>query len=110
MARMFRVEAGVPIPAHDRRGTKYPFENLAIGESFFVPEDFGITSNALRSAVNQANTRWALEEPNRRFVSRRVSHSGRTGTRVWRVPLNYKLSRGIPNFEGMKHDENGGGG
>lgn len=96
MNKTFKVEAGVPMPQADRRHTKYPFEHLSIGESFFVPDDFGISANAVRQAVKEANGRLT----DRKFVSRRVERAGfRSGTRVWRVDLDYKLKgRGEPKF------------
>ncbi len=107
MSKMFKVEVGVPLPTNDRRSTKYPFETLSIGESFFVPDDFGISHNAVRQAVKEANNRY----PGHKFVSRRIDRPGaRSGTRVWRVEMTFKSrGRGTPTFtEGVGDGENGG--
>ena len=35
MATVYKVEKGVPCPG--RHGIKYPFREMAVGDSFFVP-------------------------------------------------------------------------
>lgn len=96
MTKMIKVESGVPMPTSGRRASKYPFDNLSVGESFFVPDDFGISHNAVRQAVKDANVRYGGD---REFVSRRVNRqSHRSGTRVWRVEPGYQAKglRGNP--------------
>ena len=72
------IESGVPIPPKSgiksRSYTMYPFAELEIGESFFVP--------GRKPGDISASTSWArLRYPDRGFVTRSVDG----GTRVWRT-------------------------
>ena len=75
---MFEVEKGLPVPKAVRapRPSKYPWEELAVGDSFLVPTDT-IKPGAVRNATWKANRTY----PDRRFVTREVDG----GTRVWRI-------------------------
>ena len=73
----FKIEKGVPLPDQSSRGGrrgKYPWAELEVGDSFFVP---GKTARQLGGA----NTGGRRAFPDRRFVSRTVEG----GTRIWRV-------------------------
>jgi hypothetical protein len=69
----FEIEAGVPMPAVTRkvstglragRTPVYPFEQLEIDQSFFVPDANGKSAHkAMASTVNGANTRYVEEIP-----------------------------------------------
>jgi hypothetical protein len=73
---MFEIESNLPIPKRTgrggRRGSKYPFANMAIGESFFAP----VKPSALRSAVAV----YVKAHPGIKFAVR--TEEG--GARVWR--------------------------
>ncbi len=75
---MFEVEKGVPMPKPVRAGrqTKYPWKELAVGDSFFVPAD-AVKPQSARGAVRTANRIYA----DRRFATRTVEG----GIRVWRI-------------------------
>lgn len=57
---MFPIKSGIPIPVYKpagRPGTEYPFVDLMVSDSFFVPlgaEDKKVVLNRVRSKV----TRW----------------------------------------------------
>lgn len=73
------VDQGVPIP--DSRfqwfgGTRYPFKQMEVGDSFFVP---GKTIQDLKGPLNYASCDC------RRFTTRRVTENGITGLRIWRI-------------------------
>lgn len=86
----FTIEANIPVPARviGTRSSKYPFENMQMGDSFFIavnaanPEDnINRTARRAASAVNMA--RRAL--PDFKFVTRRATVNGVEGYRVWRI-------------------------
>lgn len=62
----FVIEDGIDVPTisgRGRTGTTYPFEQLAVGQSFFVPNDEKKTNAAksLASTVSSATARYAVE-------------------------------------------------
>jgi hypothetical protein len=73
---MFEIESNLPIPKRagrgGRRGSKYPFGSMAIGESFFAP----VKPSALRSAVAV----YVKANPGTKFAVR--TEEG--GARAWR--------------------------
>lgn len=97
----FVIESDVAIPAIVGRGrvggSTYPFDKLAVGQSFFVPK----SAKALASTVSSANARYAevvegetrtnrkgIEVPKtkltRQFIVRSVEEKGVSGSRIWR--------------------------
>lgn len=70
----FKIESDVPVPALSRiRNARYPWRQMEIGQSFFVP---GVTASKFNSRVvgaRRATGFW--------FVTRTVDG----GVRVWRV-------------------------
>lgn len=115
-APAFAIDDGVAIPAIKRAGTgssTYPFADLAVGQSFFVPatEDMSNPGKSLASTVSSASKRYAtqngvrtinrrdketgemgtVEVPaynyERKFMVRSVEENGAKGARVWRVAI-----------------------
>ena len=107
---MFLIKNDVPIPAisgrgRGRGGNVYPFEVLAVGQSFFVPnsESKPNAAKSLASTVCSATARYAVPAEDgstktnkkgevvpvmvetRKFVVRRVEEDGVKGARVWRT-------------------------
>mgnify|MGYP003450421325 FL=1 len=105
---MFQIENGVPVPAisgRGRGGNVYPFEVLAVGQSFFVPnsESKPNAAKSLASTVSSATARYAVPAEDgstktnkkgevvpvmvktRKFVVRRAEEDGVKGARVWRT-------------------------
>ena len=105
---MFKIENEVPVPAisgRGRGGNVYPFNQLAVGQSFFVPnsESKPNAAKSLASTVSSATARYAvpaedgLSKTNkkgevvpvmvetRKFVVRSVEENGVKGARVWRT-------------------------
>ncbi len=69
----FPIEADVPLPIY---GTRYPFADLKIGESFLVPREIvksGTVSSAA-CAYKQAHPGW-------NYTTRAVAE----GCRLWRI-------------------------
>lgn len=86
----YQISGDVPIPKvirGGRNGSKYPFDQLGVGQSFFVPDSEGGKHGAARtmgSAVSVANK----HAGEKRFVVRAVTENGTSGARVWRVEVN----------------------
>lgn len=74
----YEISANIPMPAPAGRARRgYPWEELAVGESFFMEGG----NKASNSSVTRANK---LLAP-RVFDSRRWTERGVDGVRVWRV-------------------------
>lgn len=77
----FPIEKGIP-PPEDKPKTRnqYPFNEMKVGDSFFVPfredEDERVVRNKIGTAARGARWRTGMK-----FVSRAVEG----GVRVWRV-------------------------
>lgn len=99
----FAIEKNVPLPttttAGRGRGSLYPFDDLEVGDSFFVPQVDG-KPESMSSTVAGARRRFAEQTGNmtqdkngnevpemrvtRNFVYKLVDENGVTGFRVWR--------------------------
>ena len=105
---MFKIEDSIPVPTISGRGrgvNVYPFDRLAVGQSFFVPnsEDKPNAAKSLASTVSSAAARYAVPAEDgstktnkkgevvpvmvktRKFVVRRAEEDGVKGARVWRT-------------------------
>lgn len=105
---MFKIEDSIPVPTisgRGRGGNVYPFDELAVGQSFFVPnsEDKPNAAKSLASTVSSATARYAVPSEDgatktnkageivpvmvetRKFVVRSVEEDGVKGARVWRT-------------------------
>jgi hypothetical protein len=76
----FEIEEGIPIPPAKRGGrieNLYPFESLAVGQSFFVPasEKKPDPAKSLASTVNSATARFATADPS---GATRINRKGKT--------------------------------
>jgi hypothetical protein len=82
MTAAFEVEKGVPIPKQRARregGTKYPFAEMEVGDSFAV----GFVSEKVLTAIRQASVRFVKERhPDRKFSFRKLEDGS---YRCWRV-------------------------
>ena len=74
---MIKVESGIPVPARtNRQGGRpfiYPFADLKVGESFFVP---GKKVKTMSQAASRAAKRRKIEH---------ITRTGEGGVRVWRT-------------------------
>lgn len=74
----FKIEKGVPVPEKLAKGMKkYPFDQLEVGDSFFVPMADNASPSSLFSAIAQARKRLNIN-----LFSAKVDG----GRRVWRTP------------------------
>ena len=76
MTSSFKVEDGVPIAKVKQPGrpSKYPFDTMEIGQSFFAP---GLKPMTVGNA--------ARHKKPKRFRCRAVVENGVKGTRCWRI-------------------------
>lgn len=73
---MYKVDKGIPLPKPQYSGkrTRYPFEIMEVGDSFFAPQD--VLRQTLDSGIQQAQRKLGFK-----FALRRV----KGGHRIWRV-------------------------
>lgn len=77
----FVIESGIPLAAR-RKGQKYPFDRLGVGDSFFVAGD----KNHIASVRTLLSRQIRMgEHPGREFATRTVTEDAVKGVRVWRV-------------------------
>lgn len=105
---MFKIDDSIPVPTisgRGRGGNVYPFDQLEVGQSFFVAnsEDKPNAAKSLASTVSSATARYAVASEDgatktnkkgevvpvmvetRKFVVRSVEENGVKGARVWRT-------------------------
>ena len=105
---MLKIEDGIPVPTisgRGRGGNVYPFDQLEVGQSFFVAnsESKPNAAKSLASTVSSATARYAVPAEDgstktnkkgetvpvmvetRKFVVRSVEENGVKGARVWRT-------------------------
>jgi len=98
----FTLDSDVAIPSITGRGRAsggsiYPFDRMAVGQSFFVAKE----AKSLASTVSAANNRYATDHATetrtnkkgetvpkkvltRQFIVRTVTENGTEGSRIWR--------------------------
>ncbi len=74
-----KIDKSIPVPDRSggRRPPKYPFRDMSVGDSVFLPGDEG------RKMEGAA---WVFAHRNKDFglTTRRVTENGVAGVRVWR--------------------------
>jgi len=88
MSEAVVVESGIPLVQNSRKnGFPYPFDDMKIGDSFFIPLD-DCRSQTVQSRINAAVTRWRKKDPDlndSRFTTRTMVENDVEGIRVWKV-------------------------
>ena len=75
---MFKVEHGIDLPPLKvGRETKYPWSDMAMGDSFAVPRN-------IRTIVLAAARGYSHRHPDYKFIARNIGDE----TRIWRVPVS----------------------
>lgn len=75
MADAFKIDTGIPLPPRATAPDRYPFPEMDVGDSFFVPEE------VLKRASVQAASLRAGKRYGCKFSTRAVEG----GCRVWRI-------------------------
>lgn len=91
MARI-KLDPNVPIPESKRvlaGFRKYPFLQMQVGESFFLPIPKGRSLAMLRNNVCSAADRAVFDfrqlGVEAKFSTRKVEENGQVGVRCWRI-------------------------
>lgn len=74
------IEAHIPVPQHVLRGSKYPIEKLAVGESFYIPGE--AASGHINSTIGNR-----LIRDDKKFTVKSIYDGSRhkIGARCWRL-------------------------
>ncbi len=80
----YTIESNIPVPPSKRK-TKYPFAEMKVGDSFFVPETESDTKRVGMAAHCFARELFLkkADQPRRKFTTK-TQHSP-AGTRCWRI-------------------------
>lgn len=82
---VYAIEKGVSVPPRmpTKRGSKYPFKDMDVGDSFFVPNPEGSEdiANRLRNAAHRFGTRYGYKFSIRNLIE---GEDQVQGVRVWR--------------------------
>lgn len=85
----YRIDDDIPMPRHRRRGTadtRFPWESMKPGQSFFVPNDADgeqlTTARMVRRMGNRAHN--AGQRLDRKFRVRPWREKDVDGVRIWR--------------------------
>lgn len=81
---MYEIEDGIPIARFGRKDA-YPFGELEVGQSFFVPlKSADANRHYQQASITGAISFYRKQHPERRFVTRQCEKDGVRGVRVWR--------------------------
>lgn len=84
---MIKIDKNVPMPEKNRPGRKpkYPFREMQVGDSFFVPRPEARSTKQHRALLYKAAGKYRLRKPGFSVVIRPVTENGVEGVRVWRA-------------------------
>lgn len=88
---MFKIKSNVPTPQAQRkgRGSKYPFDVMGVGDSFFVPLGEGQTAAHLTTRLKVAIFRWRNKHDLRQITFNVQEHADpdtcEPAVGVWRL-------------------------
>jgi hypothetical protein len=88
-----KIDKNVPVPANShRRQTKYPWNEMAVGDSIFLPGTIGV-----RDRLSASSRQFAKRHAGFAFVMRKEG----AGYRVWRVAPKTASGKVVtPKFAG----------
>jgi len=70
------IEDGVPLPDRGFKTSPFPFRQMSVGQSVFIPQASVV---AARTAAA-----YASKDGSRKFVTRKADREGEEGLRIWR--------------------------
>lgn len=82
---MLEIDRDVPIPPQGNK--KYPWAELKVGDSFFVPysdKENLHRGKRLQSAISNLAAAYARSYPGKKFLTRAIVEDSVRGVRVWR--------------------------
>lgn len=78
---MYTIETGIPLPENTGRKRKYPFREMLVGNSFFVPCASYDECRRVQTSIHGNVRRFKPK----RFTSEVYNDEGKRGVRIWRV-------------------------
>lgn len=81
----YAIDKGVPLPPPSYQKNRYPFAEMAIGDSFMVPVPAGEHYKKMHAAVSASATSFARRNPAFKFATRIVDD--KSAIRCWRIAL-----------------------
>lgn len=78
LTNIISIDSGIPLPTRKGRGLSYPFDDLDIGDSFFVPNRSSSDIQACKALAKQ-------RRPGTDYTTRTAVVDGTSGIRVWRT-------------------------
>jgi len=81
----FTIEKGVPYPKKGKKGfVNYPFDEMEVGDSFFVPLKKGNKITSLQPQILSNAKSYALHNK-KDWTFKTSREEDETGIRIWRV-------------------------
>jgi hypothetical protein len=81
-AMSFEVFEGLPMPQGPKK--KYNFEDLGVGDMFFVPLAKGDDHTTAQNKISSAAASWGKRR-DRKFATQMIKNDGKLGIGVWRT-------------------------
>lgn len=79
----FKIEKGVPVPSgRGNKNNRFPFLEMGIGDSFFVPITDTDDFTGARNRIAQAATHFKNRNAGYNFTTKKEEG----GVRCWRIP------------------------
>jgi hypothetical protein len=77
-----QIEKNIPIPEPKKRKTKYPFQQMEVGDSFFYPLKEECNTALLQMKLNNAACTYCRKNnEGKKFKTTQL----KSGVRVWRI-------------------------
>ena len=81
----YKIDKGVPLPGNNNpKNSKYPWQDMEIGDSFSVPID-GVRGPQMVAAAVSRGAQGAKAKYGHRYSVRTTEENGKKCVRVWRV-------------------------
>ncbi len=71
-----KIDKGVPVPKLRQKYLKYPWKEMNVGDSFFIPD----TTSGRKGGMMKTPRSMGMK-----IVMRNVTENGVKGVRVWRI-------------------------
>jgi hypothetical protein len=86
-----KIDKGVPLPEDTRSRSNYPFADMEVGDSIFIPLEEGDNAQRMKNRLSQATRTFGKkQDPEQHFIIRyRLEKIGvgdreLSGVRIWR--------------------------
>ena len=80
---MITIDKGMPMPARTSDKKKWPWAEMAVGDSFFAA-GYSLVQNQMGNPRFSV-TNGRLKVPGSKWITRTVTENGIKGVRVWRI-------------------------